>query len=151
MIKESIEKDLKAAMLTGDKRLVSILRSIKSAILYKEVAEGKRDTGLDETSIISVLKKEQKSREDAVDLYEKANEVERADEEQYQINVIKKYLPEEVAESRIKQLVDEAINTLDIGTPNSKDLGAIIGYVKKAEPNAEGSIIARVVNIIINS
>lgn len=151
MIKESIEKDLKAAMLTGDKRLVSILRSIKSAILYKEVAEGKRDTGLDETSIISVLKKEQKSREDAVELYEKANEVERADEEQYQINVIKKYLPEEVAESRIKQLVDEAINTLDIGTPSSKDLGAIIGYVKKAEPNAEGSVIARVVNIIINS
>lgn len=151
MIKESIEKDLKAAMLTGDKRLVSILRSIKSAILYKEVADGKRDTGLDETSIISVLKKEQKSREDAVELYEKANEVERADEEQYQINVIKKYLPEEVAESRIKLLVDEAIITLDIATPSSKDLGAIIGYVKKAEPNAEGSIIARVVNIIINS
>lgn len=144
-LKERIDSDLKQAMLARDKQLVSILRSLKSAILYKEVAEGKRDEGLNDDQTAAVFKKEKKSRQDALALYESANETERADEERYQIGVIEAYLPEEMSESDVVALVQKVIAELNIADPSAKDMGRIIGAVKSQAPNADGALVARVV------
>ena len=60
MLKQQITDDLKSAMLAGDKQLVGVLRDLKSAVLMKEVAENKRDVGLEDSEVVAVLKKEQK-------------------------------------------------------------------------------------------
>lgn len=144
-LKGRIQDDLKQAMLAQDKRLVSILRSLKSAILYKEVADGKRDDGLSEEETVAVFKKEKKSRQDALALYESAGEQERADEERYQIGVIEAYLPEEMSEAAVTALVEKVITDLAITDTSPKDMGRIIGAVKSQAPNADGALVANVV------
>ncbi len=149
MLKADIDRDLKTAMLARDKRLVSILRSIKSAILYKEVADNTRDTGLGDDDIVLVLKKERKSRLDASGLYHKEGEKERAEEEDYQISIIEKYLPAEMSEDDVVKLVDSVITELGIESPEMKDMGRIIGVAKKKEQAADGSVISKIVKQII--
>ncbi|MCA9323721.1 GatB/YqeY domain-containing protein [Candidatus Saccharibacteria bacterium] len=150
MVKADIDKDLKAAMLAGDKPLVEVLRSLKSAILYKEVADGKRDEGLEEDAIIAVLKKERKSRGDAIAIYEQAGEQERADKEKYQVEVIEKYLPEEMSAEAIESIVQQVVVELGLTEATPKDMGRIIGEVKKKAATADGSLIAQVVKNSIN-
>lgn len=149
-LKERVNSDLKQAMLAQDKQLVSILRSLKSAILYKEVADGKRDEGLNEEDTVAVFKKEKKSRQDALALYESAGEKERADEERYQIGVIEAYLPEEMSEADISVLVQKVMAELAIPDVSPKDMGRIIGAVKAQAPNADGALVANVVKRAIN-
>ncbi len=151
MLKATIDKDLKAAMLSGDKRLVEVLRGLKSAILYKEVADGKRDSGLSGEEIVAVFKKEQKSRRDAIALYEQANETVRADEEKYQLEVISGYMPEELSEEAIVHLVDEVLKDLGIEKAEPKDMGRIIGAIKARASNADGALVAKVVKEQVNS
>jgi len=151
MIKADIDRDLKTAMLSGDKRLVEVLRSLKSAILYREVADGKREEGLDEPTILQVLKKEQKSRKDAIDLYTQAGEAERAAEEQYQIDVISGYLPEQMSEQKIAELVDEVIKDLKLTVVEQKNMGSIIAEIKKRVSNADGAMVAKAVRERISS
>lgn len=145
MLKDTINQDLKAAMLSGDKRLVEVLRGLKSAILYKEVADNKRDMGLDDQEIVAVFKKEQKSRRDAIEIYEQAGDEGRASEEKYQIEVIAKYMPEEVSEETISVLVKDSLKELAIENPTPQDMGRVIGAVKAKSPNADGALIAKVV------
>ncbi len=151
MLKATIDKNLKVAMLSGDKRLVEVLRGMKSAILYKEVADGKRDSGLSDEEIVTVLKKEQKSRRDAIALYEQANETARADEEKYQLEVIGAYLPEELSEDAILILFQEVKADLGIERVEQKDMGRIIGAIKAKASNADGALVAKVVKEQCNS
>lgn len=151
MLKATIDKDLKAAMLSGDKRLVEVLRGLKSAILYKEVADGKREAGLSDEEIVTVFKKEQKSRRDAIALYEQAKETARADEEKYQLDVISKYMPEELSEEAVVSLVREVLDELGIEQPETKDMGRIIGAIKVKASNADGALVAKVVKEQVNS
>ncbi len=150
MLKADIDKDLKTAMLSGDKSLVEGLRGLKSAILYKEVADGKKEEGLDDTAIVAVLKKEQKSRRDSIAIYEQAGETLRAETEQYQIDVISKYLPVEMSEEEIIKVAENVMLELGLNDPKPQDMGRLIGAIKQAAPNADGSIIAGVVKKIIN-
>lgn len=150
MLKAEVDKDLKAAMLGGDKRLVEVLRGLKSAILYKEVADSKREQGLSDAEIVSVFKKEQKSRRDAIAIYEQASETARAEEEQYQIDVIAKYVPEEMSEEKVIEVVLEVIKKLGIVEPKPQDMGRIIAAVKQSAPSADGAVIAKAVKQNIN-
>lgn len=144
MIKQTIDTDIKSAMLSGDKNLVSVLRTIKSAILDVEVNSGKREEGLDEDTVISLLQKESKKRSEAAELYTKAGDEERASKELYEVEVLKKYLPEMLSDEEIAKTVDEVIAS----TPEAsmQKMGQIIGQVKaKTGTRADGAVIARIV------
>jgi uncharacterized protein YqeY len=109
MIKQQIDQDLKTAMLAGDKPLVSTLRGLKSAILYVEVAESKRDEGLTDEAIISLLQKESKKRQEAADMYSQGGNEERQAAELYEKEVISKYLPALLSDTDISSLIDAVI------------------------------------------
>ena len=80
-IKATIEADIKTAMLAGEKERVTTLRGLKSSILYAEVAAGKRDEGLDEQTVTSLMQKEAKKRQESADLYIQGGNKERAESE----------------------------------------------------------------------
>jgi uncharacterized protein len=146
MLKAKLQEDLKQAMLSGDKPLVEILRSMKSAILYKEVAVGKKESGLSDDEIISVLKKEYTSRIEAADMYDSAQDNKRAEIERYQAGIIKVYLPEELSEEAITRLVDECIESLKLEVVSAKDIGRLMGAVKaKAGNSVDGAMVAKVI------
>ncbi len=143
-IKAAIDTDLKAAMLGGDKQTATILRGLKSAILYAEVAEGKRDSGLADPAIIEVLSKEAKKRQESADLYAQAGEAQRAQTELAEKTIIERYLPAQLSDEELEQLIDKAIAQTNATGPQA--MGQVIGAVKQQTAGqADGARIARLV------
>jgi uncharacterized protein len=145
MLQQRIGQDLKTALLAGDATRVSVLRSIKSAITYSEVAKGvKGGDGLDDDQIMEVLAKEAKKRQEGADAFAKAGETARAEAELSEKNIINQYLPAALSDEAVAALVDQAI--AEIGEPGPQAMGRIIAEVKQqAGPSADGAAIARMV------
>jgi uncharacterized protein YqeY len=143
-IKEQIEADLKTAMLGGDKVLTTTLRGLKSAILNVEIAENKRDTGLSNDVVVSLLGKEAKKRQESADLFARGGNEEKARAEAAEKLVIEKYLPTQIDDEALKNLVEAAIT--ETGASSMQDMGKVIGMVKaKAGASADGGRIAMLV------
>ena len=138
-------QDLKTALLAGDKVQVSVLRSLKSAITYAEVARGvKGGVGLSDAELIDLFAKESKKRQESAELFMKGGAGERADNELQEKVIIDRYLPAALSKEEIDNLVDAAVQILGEVTP--KTMGQIIGRVKQvAGGAADGAAIAEAV------
>lgn len=144
MLKDTINSDLKAAMLSGDKERVEALKMLKTAITYKEVELGNRDTGLSDEQVVDVLTKEAKKRNDAAEMYAKAGRSEQAKAEQFEQEVIAKYLPEQASDEEIEAVVNEVISSFE--SPSMQQMGQIIGAAKsKLGQSADGARISALV------
>lgn len=144
-IKAQIDKDLKTAMLAGDKILTTTLRGLKSAILYAEVAAGSRDSGgMADDQIIDIFSKEAKKRQESADLYRQGGNTEKAEAEEAEKAVIQQYLPKQMEESELKALVDATVTELGVSSPQA--MGQVIAAVKqKTAGQADGARIAALV------
>jgi uncharacterized protein YqeY len=143
-VQEQIERDLKTALLAGDKKKVETIRGLKSALQYEAVSSGTKDRTLTDEQIQKVLARESKKRQETADIYNKANELERAQKELDEKQLIDAYLPEPLSEEEIKAAVTEEISKFDSVQPS--DMGKIIGAVKgKLGAQADGAIIAKLV------
>lgn len=143
-LKARIDRDLKQAMLSGDKTLVTTLRGLKSVILYAEVEKGSREQGLADEDVTQLLTKEAKKRQESADLYRQGGNEDRAAAELTEKVVIEKYLPEQMSEAEIAQLIDLAMK--ELGANNSQQMGQVIGKVKaETKGAADGATIARLV------
>lgn len=141
---EQIDKDLKQAMLAGNKELVSILRGLKSAILYEEVAQNKRNEGLPEQTVVTILQKEAKKRQESADMYLQGGDSDRAEKEKRELEVIKAYLPQMMSEEEVASLVDTVIQ--ENPEVDKSKMGLLISEVKsRCKGRAEGALIARLV------
>jgi uncharacterized protein YqeY len=144
MLKQQIEQDLKTALLAGDKERALTLRSLKSAILYVEVAKGAREDGLPEDEMIAILSKEAKKRQESADLYTQGGREDRAATELAEKTIIEGYLPKQLSDVELQAIVDEAVN--QAGAGGMQAMGQVIGVVKqKAGAAADGARIARLV------
>lgn len=148
--KEKIDQDLKAALLGGDKERASVLRGIKSAVLYEEVAKGVRGDGLPDDEILAILNKEAKKRQESADLYVRGGNQEKADAELAEKKIIEEYLPAALTEDEINGLIDEA--AAENGPVTKETMGATIAAVKqKSGGAADGATVARLVRERISS
>jgi uncharacterized protein YqeY len=144
MLKQQLDKDLKAALLAGDKLRATTLRILKSAILYVEVAKGAREVGLDDDEIIIILSKEAKKRQESADLYVRGNSPERAAAELAEKAIIEEYLPAQLSDEELSAIIVETIS--DLGASGPQAMGQVIGAVKqKVGASAEGGRIAQLV------
>lgn len=145
-LKETIDQDIKAALLSGDKQKAMTLRGLKSVVLNEEVAKGVRETGLPDDQIMSLLQKEAKKRQESADLYIQGGNDEKAEAELTEKKIIEAYLPAQLSEEDIAGLVD-AVVTENGGTEITKEtMGATIASVKaKAGGAADGATVARLV------
>lgn len=150
MLKAKLDQDIKQALLAGDKKKVEILRSLKSAILYAEVAQGAREAGLDEKSIVDVLSKESKKRQESADLYKKGGDENRAQAELYEKSVINEYLPKQLSDEELKELVETICAKQD--DLSIQSMGKIISEVKEqSQGRADGGRIAQAVRARLQS
>lgn len=148
-LKTQLDQDLKSAMLARDSFLTDLLKGIKSAILNQEIASGKREEGLSEAEVESLLAREAKKRDEAANLFEQGGNQEMADKERAEKEVIAKYLPEQLSADDIEKLVVEAIAST--GATDIKDLGKVIGQVKaKAGNSADGALVAKIAKDQLN-
>lgn len=139
---QQIDADLKAAMLGGDKQLVTTLRTLKSAIMYAESAAGAQ--GMSDAATAAVLQKEAKKRQESADLYVRGGNQEKAAAERQEIDVINRYLPAPLTDEELARLVDAAVQEVTEVTPSS--MGAVIARVKElSNGRADGRRIAGMV------
>ena len=143
-IKDQIEQDTKQAMLAGNKTLVTTLRGLKSAILYAELAKGARDDGLPEEEVINILGKEAKKRQESAEMYAQGGSLTRSQAELAEKVVIEKYLPPQLSEEELSQLVSEVIE--ELGANDITKMGQVITKIKeRTQGAAEGAVIAKIV------
>lgn len=148
-LKEQLQNDMKAALLGGNRFEADVIRNLKAAILNEEVAKNKRDEGLADAEIERVIAREVKKRRESIALYEQNARQDLADDEKKEVEVLEKYLPEQLSEDDIRTLIDEAIKTL--GATDPQMMGQVIGAVKaKAGTSADGAMVARLVKEQLN-
>lgn len=144
MVVDDITAALKQALLAHDSETATTLRSLKSAVLNAEIASGKRETGLSEDEVIGLLQKEAKKRQESANIYRDAGDDARADKELSEKKIIDQYLPTQLDETAVLQLVETTIT--ELGVSSMADMGKVIGAVKaKAGAAADGSVIAKLV------
>ena len=140
MLKEQINADLKTAMLARNAFETTVLRGLKASILDEEVKLGKREEGLNDAEIETLVAREVKKRKEAANLLD----AERAENELKEAEILSKYLPEMASEEEIRAAVKDEISTM--GEVSIKQMGAIIGKMKaKFGNSADGAVLAKIV------
>lgn len=141
-LKNQLNQDIKTSLLAGDKTKAEVLKSVKSAILYEEVAKKVRETGLSQEGVQSVLAREAKKRGESADMYKKAGEDARALTEQKEKEIIEEYLPKQLTNEELSVIVEEVI--ADLG--GDAQMGQVMGAVKsRVGVSADGGRIATIV------
>jgi uncharacterized protein YqeY len=142
-LKKQIDADLKQAMLARDSFKTGVLRDLKSAFTYEEVAKIKRDVGLDNAEIEAVIAREVKKRNDAIEIYVAAGDKARAEKEMAEKEILTEYLPDPLTENELRDIISRVITTGGFG---ASDIGRVIGDVKReVGSQADGATIARIV------
>lgn len=108
-MKEKILEDLKNAMKSQDKEALSTLRMLKGAIQLEEI-DKKRDLADDE--IIGVISKQIKTRKESVAQFEVANRTDLAEKTNSEINILSKYMPEELSKEELNKIIDEVFEKI---------------------------------------
>ena len=124
-IKDQINEDVKTAMRGKDKERLAALRLIQAAFKQKEVDER---IELNDEQTIAILDKMAKQHRDSIDQFKQAGRDDLVNKEQFELDIIKAYLPEQLSEDEIKQMIEQAIS--DTGAETMKDMGKVMGVLK---------------------
>ncbi|MET4731045.1 uncharacterized protein YqeY [Lysobacter enzymogenes] len=124
-LKQRLTEDMKAAMKSGDKHSLGVIRLINAAIKQKEVDER---IELDDTAVIAVLDKMVKQRRDSVTQFEAAQRDDLAQIEREEVVVIERYLPAKMGEAEILDVLEATI--AEVGATGPADLGKLMGPLK---------------------
>lgn len=148
-LKDKINSDLKAALLSGNHFVVEVLRGMKAVILNEEVAQSKRDDGLDDATIELLIAREVKKRNESAKIYDDAGRPELSSDERAEAQVLVEYLPKQLSEEEINLVVIRVIG--ELGAADSSAMGQVIGAVKKElGTSADGATIAKLVKNTLN-
>ena len=146
-LKEQIVNDMKEAMKARDSQRVSALRMVNSALKNREIE--KRPDPLTDDDTIGVLKKLSKQRKDSIEQYQKAGRDDLAEQEQKELIVLEKYLPEQMSEAQITEIVEATIN--ELGASSMKDMGKVMGELKKKHADeidfTKAGALLRILNV----
>jgi uncharacterized protein YqeY len=144
-ILEQLNSDMKDAMRAKEagKLQLSVIRMIKSAAKYQEIEKGEV---LTEADIINVISKELKQRRDVLPEYEKNQRTDMVTTLQQEIDVLMKYLPKQLSDQEIQELIAQAIKTVNPAGP--KDMGKIMGLLN---PQIKGKADGRKVSELVKA
>ncbi|MBI4034383.1 GatB/YqeY domain-containing protein [Candidatus Saccharibacteria bacterium] len=141
---KQLDDDLKAAMLAGDKVKTETLRGLKNSFQQEAIRLGQQAKGLSDEQAQKVMSAEAKKRQEAAELYDKANENERAAAEKAELAIIASYLPAKVDEPTTAAAVKAELAKID--SPSMADMGKVIGAVRaQLGAGADGATIAKLV------
>ena len=129
-MREQLNSELKKSIINKDLAATKTIRLIIAAIKDRDIVvrtEGNQN-GISEADIISLLKKMQKQREESIQLYTKGNRMDLVQSEEDEIKIIKQFLPKQMNDDEIKNLVKEAIEIND--ARSIRDMGKVMSYLK---------------------
>ncbi|WP_069649309.1 GatB/YqeY domain-containing protein [Caloranaerobacter ferrireducens] len=139
--KERLMADLKASMKNKDKIRKDVITMVRAAIKQKEVDER---IELSDEDIIELIAKQVKQKKDALKDFEKGGRQDLVELTQKEIDILMEYLPEQLSEDEIDEIVKAAIE--EIGASTMKDMGKVMSYVMpKVKGRADGSLVNKIV------
>ncbi len=124
-LKLRITDDMKAAMKAKDAPRLSAIRMLLAAMKQKEVDERKDLTDAD---VLAITEKLIKQRRDSIEQYRAANRPELADAEQFELDLLSGYLPQQMSEAEVGEAIAAAI--AESGAAGPKDMGKVMGLLK---------------------
>ena len=124
-LQQRINDDVKTAMRNKDKDRLGVLRLITAAFKQKEVDER---VELDDTMVLAIMNKMTKQIRDSIDQFEKAGRDDLAAKEAFELNIIQEYLPAQLSEDEISQIIAECVEAS--GAESAKDMGKVMGLLK---------------------
>jgi uncharacterized protein len=144
-LKERIGEDIKTAMKAKDKVRLETVRSIKKAILDKEVeVRPQGQESLTAEQEIDLLSQQAKQRRDSIEQFANAGRDDLAEKESQELAIIETYLPEQVSDSELEAIIDEII--ANSGAKSVKDLGKVMApAMKQLKGKADGKKIQALV------
>ena len=142
-LKERIQQDVKDAMRAKDKPRLGTIRLITAAIKQREVDER---IELDDAQVLVVLDKMCKQRRESITQFEQAGRDDLAAQEKAELEMIQQYLPEQLGEAEINELIDAAME--QTGASSMKDMGKVMGQLK---PKLQGRADMGAVSALIKA
>lgn len=124
-LKDRLQQDMKAAMRAGEKPRLAVIRLINAAIKQREVDER---IELDDDQVTAAIDKMAKQRRESIEQYEKAGRDDLANQEKFELELLKSYLPEQLGEAEIDAMIEAAVTAT--GASSIKDMGKIMGQLK---------------------
>lgn len=133
-----VQDDMKTAMKAKDKKTLAVVRQIKSAVMNEQINLGH---DLTEEEELSVLSREVKQRKESIAEFKEGGREDMAKDTQAELDVLAKYLPAQLSEDEIKQVVAAAIEKT--GATSPKDMGKVMGIVSaQTKGRADGKVVA---------
>lgn len=123
-MRNQILEDLKTAMKAQDKEVLTVIRMLKGAIQMEELNTKKE---LSDEEVISIVSKQIKTRKESIIEFEKGSRQDLIDKTQSEIEILEKYLPEQLSEEEVNSIIEEAFN--EIKPESMKDMGKLMGYL----------------------
>ena len=147
-LKETLQSDLTEAIRGRNEIISGTIRMVLSAITNEEVA-GKEARKLSDAEIITVLTREAKKRREAAEAFESANRPDKAALEKSEGEVIAKYLPAQMSEDEVKNLISAAIAST--GAAGPADMGKVMGVLKpQVAGKADGALVSGLVKTMLS-
>lgn len=145
-LKETLMQDLKTAMKTKDKRTKDTITLVRAAIKQKEVDDR---VELDDDGVLKVLAKEIKERRGSIEEFEKAGREDLVESTKAEIDVLMKYMPEQLSEEELEKLIRQVMEENNI--TEKKQMGLLMkNIMPKVQGRADGKAVNAIVNRILN-
>ena len=140
-MREKILNDLVSAMKNKDKETLTVLRMVKGAIQLEEINKKQE---LNDEDVIAVLSKQIKTRKESIVEFEKAGRNDLVTQTQSEIDILSKYMPEQLSEEEVLKVIDEAFDTVKPEKPS--DMGKLMGFVTpKLKGKADMSFVSKTI------
>jgi len=144
MLKQKLQEELKESMLAKDSLRTSVLRLLLSAINYYEIKKGGAGYTATDEDVLCVIQKEVKQRKDSIEQFQKAGRQDLVDKETKELEILQRYLPEQLNEQAVTSLITQTIK--EMNATSIADMGKVMGIVMpKVKGKADGSLISKIV------
>jgi len=143
-LKQTIFSDMKAAMKEGDAAKRDTLRMLDSMIKNTEIEKLKKEEGLNDEEVHSVIARAIKQRRDSVEQYKAGGRADLAEKESKEIEILSAYMPEQLGEDKIREIVKAVI--AQTGASSKADMGKVMGQAMgKLKGQADGNVVKKMV------
>ena len=144
-ILKNIDEELKQALKAGDRLKATVLRGLKSDLKYKQIEVGEE---LTEQQVTDVLSSAAKKRRESIEQFRAGGRNDLVEKEQAELDIIVVYLPEQLGEDKLRQLVSEAIG--ESGAESPRDMGKVMKVLMpKVKGKADGKLVSKLVTEIL--
>lgn len=144
MLKTQLKDELKEAMLAKDTVKTSVLRMVLSALGYHEINKGGAGYEATDEDVMTIIQKEAKQHRDSIEQFKNAGRPELVEKEEIELAILEKYLPSQMGEDEIRNLVVAAI--AKSGATSAADMGKVMGVLMPdVKGKADGGVVSRIV------